>query len=526
MDAWTTPGSLFISLRNIYQWIRSTQNMNNVKRASIFFDTSHLDKDLKKRSLQGGAVTVLAKGVQLLIQLGSTMVLARILTPGDYGIMAMVMAVGGMAGLFQNLGLSTATIQQADINHAQVSTLFWINASMGFLLMLLMAGLSPVVAWFYAAPELAFVTLALSVNFLLDGLTVQHDALLNRQMRFFSLAAIQVLSMLAGILVAIFAAMNGFGYWALVLNSIVNTICSVSGKLLIVKWIPGLPKRGVGVGSMIKFGADLVGFNIVNYFSRNLDNVLIGRFHGSGPLGMYSKAYQLLMMPITNLRDPMTRVAMPALSRLQNEPENYRNYYMKFVSILAFISMPLVAFLFVCSDQLINIILGPQWMEASAFFKILAVVAFIHPVSTTWGLVLISTGRSRRYLKWGIVNSIVIVISFAIGVFWGAKGVAIAYVFATYLLLYPTLRYSFKNTPVKVKDFIISVWKPMIASILIGVICFFILNIFQGYNDLLLIIICFFSILIIYPVVLLLISGGLHNIREYYQYFRLILLNK
>jgi len=162
------------------------------KDYSKLFDTAHLSSDLKKRSLRGGAVTLGTQGTNFVIQLGSTMVLARILTPDDYGMMAMVVAITGFATLFINLGLSTAVVQRAEINHAQVSTLFWINAAIGAFVTLLVAGLSPVIAWFYHTPELKWVALALSFNFIINGLGVQHHALLNRQMRFVALAVIQV----------------------------------------------------------------------------------------------------------------------------------------------------------------------------------------------------------------------------------------------------------------------------------------------------------------------------------------------
>jgi len=243
------------------------------------------------------------------------MILARILTPHDYGVMAMVGAITGFAGLFLNLGLSAATIQRAEINHAQVSTLFWINAGMGFMLLLIVAGLSPAVAWFYDNPELIWVTLAMSLVFLFNGLAVQHNALLSRQMRFFSMAVIQVAALIVGILVAILAALQGLGYWALVLHQIAISFCTIFDNLAGCQMDPRLAQTKCWC-EMIKFGSDLAAFNIVNYFGRNLDNILIGRFHGSGPLGFYSKVYQLLMMPIKNFRDPLHRVAMPHFSRL------------------------------------------------------------------------------------------------------------------------------------------------------------------------------------------------------------------
>ncbi len=301
--------------------------------------------------------------------------------------------------------------------------------------MLLVSSLSPLIAWFYKTPELKWVAMALSCNFLINGMAVQHQALLNRQMRFVAIAIIQIGSMLAGISVAIIMALQDFGYWALVFNSITISVCTVMGAWIASGWLPGLPQRDVGVGSMVKFGSDIVGFNIINYFSRNLDNILIGRYHGSGALGLYSKAYQLLMMPITNLRDPLNKVAMPTLSRLQNEPEQYRNYYKKLLSILSTVSIPFVMFMFVCSDRIISLVLGAQWLEASALFKILALAGLIQTVSSTKSLVLLSEGKSRKFLWPGAANALVISTAFTIGLPWGAKGVATAYTISTTFFL-------------------------------------------------------------------------------------------
>jgi len=188
------------------------------KDYSKLFDTKHLNTDLKKRSLKSGAVTLTSQGMMFVIQLASTMILARILTPQDYGMMTMVVSITGLASILSNLGLSTATIQRAEITHEQVSTLFWINTAIGALVTLVVASLSPVVAWFYKTPELVWMMLALSSNFIINGMTVQHSALLNRQMKFYALAKIQVLSTLIGIGSAIVAAKYGLGYWALLLT--------------------------------------------------------------------------------------------------------------------------------------------------------------------------------------------------------------------------------------------------------------------------------------------------------------------
>lgn len=368
--------------------------------------------------------------------------------------------------------------------------------------------------------------LALSSNFLINGMTVQHSALLNRQMKFYALAKIQVLSTLIGIASAIVAAKYGLGYWALVINSVVTSVTSVIGTWLSSGWMPGMPRKSAEVKAMVKFGSDIVGFNIINYFSRNLDNILIGRFHGSGPLGLYSKAYQLLMMPITNLRDPMNRVAMPSLSRLQNEPERYRNYYLKLLSILAVASMPLIAFMFVCADRIISLVLGQQWLGASDVFKILALAGLIQTVGSTRGLVLLSTGKSRKYLYWGGANAVSTCLAFVIGVPWGPEGVAISYTIANYLLLYPSLYYVFKETPVRVQDFFIGVYKPLLASLIMGGAGYLFLNTFKDLPDFSALFFCFIASFGSYILALIAIGGGTKDIREYYSYGRLIFSKK
>lgn len=496
------------------------------KKNQHIFDIKHLDNDLKRRSLRSGAVTLVSQGIMFLIQLGSTMILARILTPRDYGVMAMVVAVTGFASLLSNLGLSTATIQRAEINHGQVSTLFWINAGVGTLVTLVVAILSPFVAWFYKEPVLKGVMLVLSCNFLINSLSVQHNALLTRQMRFYSIAKIQIISTVAGIAVAILAAYKGFGYWALVLNSLVASLFSVVGTWIASGWVPGLFEATQDIRSLIKFGSDVMGFNIVNYFARNLDNILIGKYNGSSALGLYSKAYQLLMMPITNLRDPLTKVAMPALSSLQNQPEQYRNYYLKCVSLLAFVSMPIVVFMFVYSDHFITLLLGSKWLGACDIFRILAISALFQPVSGTVGMILITTGRSRLYLLMGFANAILISFSFVVGLPWGPIGVATSYTIANYLILLPNLVYAFRGTSINVGEFFVVVLKPLLSSIIMGASGFVLLNLLSNLNVVPVLIMSFIACALIYLVVFATICRGYQDIIEYITYGRLIVEKK
>ena len=435
------------------------------RRGADLFETGHLLSDLRARSVRGGAITLGVEVCQFVLQMVSTMVLARLLTPADYGLIAMVSAVTGFLSMFSNLGLSTATIQKAEINHDQVSTLFWINVGLGVLVALVVVALAPAVAWFYGDSRLTWITMALGAGFIFAGLSVQHQALLTRQMRYLTIGIVGIVSMTIGITAGIAAALSGAGYWSLVVLSLVTALSRVLGKWIVLPWMPGRPKRGVGVRAMLGFGGNITAFNIVNYFSRKADDILIGKAWGSTELGFYNKAYSLLMMPLSQLRGPLMSVAMPSLSRLQTQPERFRSYYLKMLQVLAFLSMPLAAFLGAFSHDIVLLVLGPQWGEAATIFTILAFVAVLQPMASTVGTVLVTLGQTGKHLRLGVVVAALCVVSFVVGLPWGARGVALSYTLFGYATLIPYLHFALKETPVSLRDFLKVFAMPMPATI-------------------------------------------------------------
>jgi len=430
-----------------------------------FFDTEYLKADLKGRSVRGGAITIAAQWTRFCFQMASMIVLARLLTPQDFGLIAMVMVVTGFVTRFKDMGLSLATVQRAEINHAQISTLFWINLLLSFGLMLIAAALAPAITWFYGEPRLALITIALASGIFFGGLTIQHQALLRRQMRFGILAAIDIVSISIGIFAAIIAAWYGAGYWSLVIMQLSAAVTHAVAAWFACGWRPGLPVRGSGVRKMLAFGGYLTGYDLVNYFARNGDNLLIGKFWGAGQLGLYSKAYALLMLPIQQITTPVAAVAIPALSRLQNEPERYRTYYYRAISMIAFITMPLVAMLAALSDEVIVIVLGGQWAGASPIFKVLAFAAFFQPLVSTTVCVYVSLGQTKRMMYWGAIAVPIILLSFVVGLSWGALGVAISYTtcFLT-IIMVPSLAFAFRYSPIRVVDFFRALSYPAIVA--------------------------------------------------------------
>ncbi|MCC5847518.1 MAG: lipopolysaccharide biosynthesis protein [Verrucomicrobia bacterium] len=399
-----------------------------------------------------------------LLQLVSTLVLARLLLPEDFGVVTMVLAITQFAGLFKDLGLSSAAIQSDTLTDQQQSNLFWINLTVGLVLTLLVAALAPAVAWFYRKPELVAVTLALSLKFFLTSLGTQHGAKLLRELRFGTKTLAEITGAAAGLFVAVALALQGFSYWALVWGNL--TLAAVNSLVLLIGMpFPLLiPRAQSGTKKLLRFGAHVTGFEFVNYFHRNLDNLLIGRVWGADALGFYSRAYTLLMLPITSIRAPLNAVAFPALSRLQHDPENFRTYFRRVLTILGLFTIPMSTFAWLAAHPLILLALGPNWMDVVPIFSILAITSIIQPVAGLRGMVLMSLGQSRRYLQWGIINAIFISLAFLVGIRWGPVGIARAYAVSTYLILQPSLHYVFHKTPLRPRDFWIGIWRPLAAS--------------------------------------------------------------
>lgn len=409
-------------------------------------------------------MTLGAQAAKFVLQLGSTAVLARLLTPADFGLIAMVAVFTGFVGIFKDLGLSMATVQRAQITHEQVSMLFWINLLVSLILTVIGVALAPVVAWVNHEPRLVWVTIALSATFIFGGLAAQHTALLQRQMRFGALAAIDIASLVCSIGVAIVLAQLGASYWALVAMTAAQSLTITIGTWLASRWWPGLPRRRSGVLPMLKFGGHLTGFNLLNYFTRNFDNFIIGAVLGNRSLGIYAKAYSLLLMPTSQINSPIGAVALPALCRLQHEPLRYRSYYLRALELIAFCGMPLVAFTFVEADNLILTILGSQWTAAIPVFRWLAPAAFVGTLNVAPGWLCGSLGTTHRQFRWAMFSAPIIVAGFIVGLRWGIAGVAAGFSLTWSVMHIVFIAYACRGSPVRLRDIGLRVWRPVVAS--------------------------------------------------------------
>jgi len=419
-----------------------------------YFDTGHLTTTIASRTARGGVVTIASHGLKFVLSIGATAVLARLLSPHDYGLIGMVAVFTGFVALFKDLGLSLATVQRAEISYEQISTLFWVNITISVAITALMIGLAPLIGWFYSEPRLVLITMVTATGFIFGGLAVQHEALLKRQMRFYALSVIAFLSMMIGYAVGIALAWRGAGYWSLVFSQLALLASNMLGVWLVCRWRPGRPQRNSGVRSMLSFGGNVTGYAVVNYISKNCDNLIVGRIFGPQPLGLYSKAVQLLGLPTDQINEPIATVSIPALSRLADSPERYRQAYLRIMEKVIMLTMPAVTLMLATSDWLVRIVLGSQWGPTAKIFVFMGVAGLFQPVASTGGWLLVSQGRVRDMLRWSLINAPISIGSILAGLPWGVVGVAASWSLGRILLANPLLFWFVgRSGPVRAHDF-------------------------------------------------------------------------
>lgn len=432
------------------------------------FEDRHVVANLRGLVMQGGAVKIASRAVLFGLRIAGVVVMARLISPDDYGLFLMATSFTVLLSMFGDIGLAKATVQRQEISHEQISTLFWINAGVGLFLFLLVLAAAPVLGWFYREPRLVPVTMVMGGQFLLSGLSFQHGALLQRQMRFVTLEKIALAAQLSGAIAMFSSAWLGAAYWALALNIIVLRCVDTALTWRLSGWRPGPPRRGTGVRGMLAFGGHLSGFQFVNYFHRNLDNILIGLYCGPEMLGFYSKAYGLLKQPLSQIGTPTSSVIVPALSRLQGDPSRYRAYFIKAMKAVVFVAMPMVVFTCVDARELIVILLGNRWLPVVPLFMALAPAALLGVAQIFANWLYQSLGRADRMFKSGTAVLGVMIIAFAGGLPWGGLGVATAYSIAYSLIVIPLMAHAVRGTPLALADIGAAVWRPLVFSALCG----------------------------------------------------------
>ena len=413
-------------------------------------------------------MTIFSGGVALAIQVIATVVLARLLTPRDFGLVAMATTFSLLLSNCGFNGITEAVVQREQMDHTLASNMFWINLGVGSLLTIGFAAAGSLVARLFGEAPVTSIVAGMSATIFLSSASVVHLALLKRAMQFSAVAGNDIVAKAVSVTVSILFGWAGWGYWALVLGACALPFSTAVGAWLMCRWAPGRPRYASGTGTMLKYAMHTYGRFSVNYFARNTDNLLVGWRFGAHSLGFYKKAYDLFSLSASQLVSATTVVAVSALSRVRDNRAQYRRYLLGAMAVMTFLGMGLSGDLTLIGKDLIRLLLGPGWEPAGQIFTFFAPGIGIMILYGTHGWIHLSIGRADRWFYWGIVEWIVTCLLFLAGLHWGPQGIAVAWCASFWILTVPAMWYAGKPIGLGVATVIAEVWRYIVASLLAG----------------------------------------------------------
>jgi len=428
--------------------------------------------NLETRTVRGIGWSASSQIARLLMQILISAILARLLVPSDFGLIAMVTVFSSFVAIFSDFGLTSAIVQKKEVSDEALSSTFWINVCLGALLTIALAASAPLIAAFYSQPTLTPLVVFISTTFFIASFSNVQSGLLMKRMNFKALAVINICAIGISGPIAVLLAFSGYGVWSLAWYTVLSTLIMVVLTWIYARWIPHFLLGLRHMRGLLRFGANLTGFSFVNYFALNMDNLLVGRFLGSGPLGFYNLAYTLLVFPASNISSVVARVMFPALSIIQYDKQLVREAYITANRYIAVISFPLMIWVLVTAPQLILVVYGPKWISVIPLVQIFALAAIQQSIANNVGWIFLSQGKTDVLFKLSIVTSSILVISFAVGLRWGVEGVVIAYTIASYLMVYPVLVIAFRLIDLKMNDFFAKLRSIVLATLILGIVAF------------------------------------------------------
>ncbi len=426
--------------------------------------------DLRRQTVSGLGWMGSTRVAQRFIQFALGVILARLLIPHDFGLIALIIAFTGFLSIIGDFGIASAIIQRPKIEARHLNSAFWASIGLGLVLMVLVMALAPGLAAFYGQARLVGLTVAIAPSFLFQSVGSLQASLLTREMNFKTLAVIETVALASANGAAVGMAMVDCGVWSLVALALIQPI--VRSALLWVgsSWRPHAFLDRRSLAELWAFSSRLTGFNAVNYWARNADNLLIGRFVGPSQLAFYSRAYTLMLLPLDLVYMGPMRVLYPAMSRLQDDPEHVKRLYLRAIGLIAIFTFPLMVGLFVLSRPFIITMYGAQWSPVVSILQILCITGFVQSISGTTGWIYYSQGRTDRLFLWGLVSTSTAIASFFIGLPWGVHGVAVAYACWSVLITYPIFRVVGPIIDMSMREVIHAVASVGGAAILMGLV--------------------------------------------------------
>lgn len=437
---------------------------------------------IKKLALKGIKWTAASQLARIILQYLTTFILVKLLSPSDYGLMAMSVIVIGFLEIFKDLGTSSALIQQKKINDALLNSVFWLNLFFGAAITFLLFFSADLIALFYNEPRLTSILQVLSITFFISSIGIVHKTLLEKNLNFDFLAKIEVISSFLSSIVGITMALLGYGVWSLVFQSLVNTLGISISLWLFYKWKPRFVLKLSEISKIVKYSSNLIGFNIVNYGVRNADYLLIGKFLGDVSLGHYYLAYRIMLYPLQNITAVISRVLFPVYSEIQDDNAKFRFTYLTVAKAIAIITFPMMFGIMGVSDSFVKVFFSEKWNSELLIILLIifSPLGLIQSVSSTVGLIYQAKGRTDMMFKWSLFAGIVFITAFIIGLKWGVLGVALSYFISYLLVTYPSFAIPFKLIELKFSFFISNLYKIFLSGFVMYVVVFIFSLFFNG----------------------------------------------
>ena len=425
-------------------------------------------RTLAHKTASGVAWISLFQVARQLLQVASVSVLARKVPPSAYGLVAMAALITNFLETVRDAGTGSALVREREVSDDLAATVFWLTCGLGFGIALIMIAVSWPAAHFFHEPMVARVLQVLSIGFFVGTIGVVPLAMLNREMAFRKVALAQTAGAVSGTLAAITVALAGGGVWSLVSGTLV--IATVTSLALLVA-SPFRVKavfRPADARHMLSFGLNLSGFNVLNYFSRNADNLLVGKFLGSVSLGYYQMGYTLMTYPLQNFASVVAQVVYPALSKMQDDRERFCAAYLRTCRLIGLLTFPLMLGLAVTAQPFVRVVLGAKWMPVAGLLLVFAPFGAAQSISTTVGLIYNTQGRPDVLFRWSMFASVMYVASFALGLRWGILGVATCYAVVWFLLMVPSFMIPFRMVGLSGKQFLRTLWPTIWMSLVMA----------------------------------------------------------
>lgn len=408
--------------------------------------------DLKRSTIRGVVWNSIGNVISQVLRLLTVVVMARLLTPGDYGIYGILMVFVGFFAVLANMGVSQAVIWLDQPSQRMLSSIFWLNLAVGLSLYAILYALATPIAHFFDNTALVVLMRSIASIFVIGALNTVHEALLQKQLRFKELVLYDMAAQIVGAIAGIAAAMAGLGVVSLIIAALSSAITKTLVLWCNTSWRPGIDAALSDLRTIWNYCVNLTGFSFINYFARNADNLLIGKFLGAPALGVYSVAYNIMLYPLTNISGVIVRVLFPALATMKHDDARFKQAYLKVIAFIALVSFPLMAGLAVVAEHLVAVVFGVKWAGLATLLVILAPVGLMQSIVTTVGNIFILKGTTALMFRIGSINAGVIVLSFVMGLPFGVEGVAISYAIANLVMLYPNLKYSWNQVGLRVTE--------------------------------------------------------------------------